>query len=77
MCNLSHHLSFLIDALTLYVYIYNNDCIQTDSIQSYLNSRVKQKSGFIQKRSIVSKAIIETNTGDDSDTVKDDNEGML
>ena len=63
--------------LWLYIYIYNNDCIQTDSIQSYLNSSVKQKSGYIQKRSNVSKAIIETNTGDDSDTVTDDNEGML
>ena len=55
--------------------IYNNDSLQTDSIQNYLNSRVERKSGYIQKGNNTSKTIMQTNFGDDSDTVIY-NEGM-
>ena len=49
--------------------IYNNDLLQTDSIQNYLNSRVERKSGYIQKGNKISNTIMQTNIGDDSDTV--------
>ena len=55
--------------------IYNNDLLQTDSIQNYLNSRVERKSGYIQKGNKISNTIMQTNIGDDSDTVIY-NEGM-
>ena len=55
--------------------IYNNDLLQTDSIQNYLNSRVEKKSGYIQKGNNISNTIMQTNIGDDSDTVIY-NEGM-
>ena len=56
--------------------IYNNDLLQTDSIQNYLNSRVERKSGYIQKGNNISNTIMQTNIGDDSDTVIYNNEGM-
>ena len=56
--------------------IYNNDLLQTDSIQNYLNSRVERKSGYIQKGNNISNTIMQTNFGDDSDTVIYNNEGM-
>ena len=58
-----------------YIYIYINDCVQTDSIQNYLNSRAKKKSGYMEKGNNVTTSIMETNIGDDSDTVTDSNEG--
>ena len=48
---------------------------QTDSIQNYLNSRAKKKSGYMEKGNNVTTSIMETNIGDDSDTVTDNNEG--
>ena len=61
--------------LLQYVCVYINDCLQKDSIQNYLNARVKRKSGYIQKGNNVSKSIIQTNIGDDSDTVTNNNKG--
>ena len=58
-----------------YIYIYINDCVQTDSIQNYLNSRAKSNSGYMENGNNITTSIMETNIGDDSDTVTDNNEG--
>ena len=51
-----------------------DDCLKTDSIENYLNSRVKRKSGYTQKGG-VSKYNRETKTDNENKSEADYDEG--
>ena len=48
--------------------MHSDDCLKTNSIPNYMNSRVKRKSEYIQKGQKISKYNMQTNTDNDGKT---------